>query len=171
METPNYQYQYLEEPISRIRQVNHKEAQKFVGCSDAEIEHLEASLSDGYKLPAAYKEFLKAGGHQFGRLFCWKLMDYDLVLDFVETKNQSWARYVLEQPKAFDSKVFIFQDSGNGSGFLYFNLDEGDDPPVYLFIEPMVRFHEARLECAHFSEYLLDFVKYLEKTYTTWPDL
>lgn len=107
---------FLDEPISLIRQVNHKEANNFVGCSNAEIEHLEQSLPDGYKLPAAYKEFLMAGGHEFGPLFWWTHMGYEDVLAIAKSKNVGWAEYVLDPPKIFDSKVFIIED-GDGLFF------------------------------------------------------
>jgi cell wall assembly regulator SMI1 len=103
----------------------------FVGCSHHEIKELEHSLEK--TLPVSYKTFLEICGRSAAYLSTYGEFDeYDNLL-----KIQLWAREILKEksiPLTLPESAFIFSFYSEGVGFTFFDLTEGDDPPVYEFL-------------------------------------
>jgi len=93
--------------------------------SESKIQQLE-QLS-GVQLPRAYKEYLYLRGEHGGFLDWYIGSDiYDLV-DLQEMTVETLSDVGYTMPKPF----WNFADQDNGDVFLFFFLDEGDNPPVY----------------------------------------
>lgn len=100
------------------------------GCSSGEIESLERKCRCAF--PEAYKCFLAvmgkgAGAYMLGTdIFYGRISEFGLWLaDAIrETRD----------PVAIPDDAFVFM-SHQGYVFCYFRLSEGDDPPVYQYIQ------------------------------------
>jgi cell wall assembly regulator SMI1 len=118
--------------------------QFFVGWSEAEIDTLEREL--GVTLPAAYKTFLEIGGHRAGTL--------DIVGDML--KIQSYPNEILVEnnlPITLPPSAFVCNFYSEGSGFTFFDLTEGDDPPIYECLLQSLELGFVKV-ADHFSQFL-----------------
>jgi len=93
------------------------------GCSDEEIVDLERQL--GARLPRAYATYLKLAGRSAAGLLAYFEARFDH-LDEIRTCLASLAGW---QPSARDFVFMMHQESE----FTLFQLDEGDDPPIYRY--------------------------------------
>jgi hypothetical protein len=106
--------------------------QDLAGANDEEIAELE-SYARG-RLPAVYKQFLKQLGRSAGELFrgseyaVRQHFDLRLKEHAEELLRRNGASFTLPQT------AFVFLMS-QGYQFSFFNLDEGDDPSVYHYLE------------------------------------
>jgi len=98
---------------------------KNIGIPECEIKRLE-SLS-GVQLPKAYKEFLFLGGKLDNMLDWHAGFDIENMIEIQEMTVETLSDVGYTMPKPF----WNFADQDNGEVFLFFFLDEGDDPPVY----------------------------------------
>jgi hypothetical protein len=120
------------------------------GCTEAELTHLESTL--GLGLPRAYREFLLRAGRGAGRLFRGTDVFYPTLLNLRE-----WADELLEE----DSGRFVIPADAvvigmhQGYQFLYLRVGEGDDPPVYRYVEGQ---EDSEKIADAFSRYLADAV-------------
>jgi len=115
-----------------------------VGCSDTEVGDLENYL--GHKLPREYQEFIKAVGHSAGDFnrgsdFLFK----DIFILTEETRN-----ILNDGPFKLPEDAFVIF-SHQGYIFSYFRFSDGDDPPVYVYMENEP---EPKKWASSFSEYL-----------------
>ena len=99
------------------------------GCSDEEISILEKSC--GLILPYSYKIFLKTFGHGAGRV----MRDMDIFYDSVFELTDK-AREILsyEGDPVLPEKAFVFT-MRYGEQFFFFETDQGDNPPIFYYIE------------------------------------
>ncbi|CAK7007141.1 SMI1/KNR4 family protein [Saezia sanguinis] len=100
------------------------------GCSIAEIEHLEKSA--GLQLPGQYKEFLLAVGKGAGSFF----QGSDIFFPLMNGLNKEAIELLEENDEEFDlpENAFVFL-MHQGYEFDYFDTSNGNDPPVYQYVE------------------------------------
>ncbi len=100
------------------------------GISEQKIEKLEQDFK--IKFPQAYKEFLFLGG-EFQNCIDWNT-NYQY-LDWTQTNLKE----SMDDVNLKLTPNFIFADY-NRDQCLFFFLDEGDNPPVYIYAEE--KFHK-----------------------------
>lgn len=111
------------------------------GMSETEILVLEKNA--GVNFPKAYKEFLFLGGKMFNMLG-WEGVDWQL------PDIQKATRDKVLGNSGFEVRPFWnFADSDHADVFLFFYLDEGEDPAVYYTEFP---YDEKRKDYDHFSD-------------------
>lgn len=100
------------------------------GCSEREIQALAQAA--GHTLPAAYKAFLDTMGNGAGDF----LASYDIFAKQLPGLRESAIRLLEQAPASYtlpeDAFVFAMHQ---GYEFNFFLCSEGDDPPVYQFVE------------------------------------
>lgn len=110
---------------------------KSFGCTEEEIEHIEDRF--GVRLPAAYKEFLSLMGKKCANFACCESWEY-YSLSWVRQaalkllkQDESEDFYEFERARAIavPRNTFFFL-AEIACYCLFFNCDDGDDPPVYL---------------------------------------
>ncbi|HRU98547.1 MAG TPA: SMI1/KNR4 family protein [Ruminococcus sp.] len=106
-----------------------KPSHQFYDC-DSEILNCFLSRFSDIKLPSAYVEFMRYAGS--GNFWIGSDCSFDDV-----PKLREWADELLEE-NSFPCKLkeddFVFW-MHQGYMFYFFNLSEGDDPPVYYYSE------------------------------------
>ncbi len=106
-----------------------KPSHQFYAC-DSEILNCFLSRFSDIKLPSAYVDFMRYAGD--GSYWIGSDCSFDDV-----PKLREWADELLEE-NSFPCKLkdddFVFW-MHQGYMFYYFNLSEGDDPPVYYYSE------------------------------------
>ncbi len=125
---------YLDSPQDRVRAASFPDSDEIHPCSLEEVEALEAKL--GRPLPTAIREFLFWCGKGLGEIWSGsRCLEYDELLsqfgleEARETLSEADQADLLPEGKAL---VFQFDEDGQ---FSFVRLDEGDDPPVYTFLE------------------------------------
>lgn len=108
---------------------------QIVGCTSAEIEE----IADGRELPSRYRDFLKAMGRGAGRFYEGSDVFYPQAVGL--TKG---ARNLVAQDPA---KIALSDDAiaivmHQGYQFLFVRGSEGDDPPVYYYLEQSGEFEK-----------------------------
>ncbi len=94
-----------------------------IGVSEQEINKLEQELN--IKLPTAYKEFLFLAGNRNSIFGSWESgFEY---LDLIQTNLKE----SMDDVNLHLKPHFIFGEYGNDQ-CLFFFLDEGDNPPIYM---------------------------------------
>lgn len=149
--------------LSNSLRYEDEEPCKSFPCTEQEIYSLEADLS--ITLPKAYKEFLLWGGHEAGGLF----EGSDCFLRHL-LNIQEWAIDLLNENSFLEilpKDAFVFY-MHQGYEFMFFNLSEGDDPPIYIYNEQ--NNHSSFVKAyPKYSEFLLTFLeeqaKYLKIIY------
>lgn len=108
-----------------------KDATKVVPCSETDVSILEERFS--IKLPTAYREFLLWMGQHGGGFWVGHYGFYKELPDI-----NVWARaLVLEgntDPQLPEDAFVFFWDVAQS--FYFFRTNEGDDPPVYFYMDP-----------------------------------
>ena len=112
------------------------------GCSEKEIDDLEIHF--GHKFPKAFREFLSQLGHNAGNFrrgtkYLYK--DLFTITDYTRTTLE-------DGPFKLPLDAFVFS-AHQGYIFAYFLFSDGDDPPIYTYME-----HEPQSEkwANNFSE-------------------
>jgi len=134
-----------------------------IGCTEEEIVKLEEKV--GFKLPETYKQFLLAAGHESGRLFQGTVVHY---IDLIEI--QEWAKALLEEnhnPIALPNSSFVFS-MHQGYEIKFFDVDMGENPPVFLWYEGMENPASAIRLFETFDEFLLQEIK--DHSNVDWRD-
>ena len=140
---------YINKAKDRLAELHMLQKLKLIGCRQEDIQRVEEKI--GASLPLAYQEFLVWMG-RVSQLFqgsdysCLDILNLQPVAtDLLEENHE---REVLPT----DAFVFLMHQ---GYQFNFFRLSEGDDPPVYWYIEGQGYFKKT---FDHFSEFLLDVV-------------
>jgi SMI1/KNR4 family protein SUKH-1 len=126
-----------------------------VACSDEEIAALEQLVAP-HRLPAAYVELLRYGGKQLGPIFRGVDFSYRMALAQRSHGNRDILKMlrVWDKTAALPETLFVLNEH-LGSNFTYFDLGEGDDPPVYLWEEGDGGLDTAVREHERFSDFVL----------------
>ncbi|MFN3652310.1 MAG: SMI1/KNR4 family protein [Armatimonadota bacterium] len=98
------------------------------GCSAEEIARVEAVL--GLRLPPAYRGFLAVMGKAAGPLYLGDTFLYPTEIDVREDAALLAERHGWTLPE--DAVVFAMH---GGWEFDFIRASEGDDPPVYHYVE------------------------------------
>lgn len=148
---------YLEKVKARIEELHVLYPDKIAPCTEEEVWALEKEL--GRALPAAYREFLLWMGHNDGNLqrgTNWLYEDLAFLQeDAVELMQQDAFPVTLPQ----DAFVFLMHAHYQ---FAFFRTSEGDDPPVYMYVETDEEI-ALKISDSHYSDFLLDLVESDEK--------
>lgn len=131
---------------------NHK-GRKFYPAAK---EHIEQLIKIWNHLPASYIEFLKTmgGGSGYGFLAGESVFTDELF------NLKEWGLELLEENNSsckLSDDDFVFWMS-QGCMFGYFNIYEGDDPPVYFYTENEP--DTIRKISNHFSEFIYNMYFY-----------
>ena len=120
------------------------------GCTQAEIEEIESDV--GRTLPLAYREFLVRMGREAGAFFVGTDMFYPNILGNTDAAHGlvSEDKSGLELPR--DAIAFSMHQ---GYQFLFVRAEEGDDPPVYYYMEQTGQFVK---KADRFTQFLKDVV-------------
>ena len=146
---------------------------EFRGCSENEILGLENKLN--IKLPEAYKEFLLWFGHSGGKIlrgtdYYYYYISNEMVEGYIEDEIYREG-YTFKQigidllnRNKFDGEK-IMKDSfmfmcHQGYAIEYLNLSEGENPPVYIFVQQNEWLEKGPTVWAEtYSEYLYCMLK------------
>lgn len=97
---------------------------------DEELAELEKKWNT--KLPLAYKEVFKIKG-KYG---AFSLRGNEFSIDEFEKMQQEVRDIIRRNKLEIDlDKVFVFSCFASLGNFCFYRLDEGENPPVYIFIE------------------------------------
>ncbi len=148
---------HFEDIQRRLRQLNPSEADSFKGATSEEIAELENYA--GGTFPLVYRKFLEMMGQCAGRLFqgSTALLSQKWSLKFRAFAEKMLSDHGAETPLPESAFVFLMHQ---GYQFLYFRLDEGENPPVYIItdFEP-----EPKLLVDSFTNLVDQFVADLEE--------
>ncbi len=119
------------------------------GCTEEEIQTLESALH--IRLPGAYREFLAWCGKRAGGFFrgsAWRPIADNLI------SVQSSAQELLDEnhfPQKLPPNMFVFF-MYQGYNFLFFHLNEGDNPCLHFYMEGEAEFRKE--EFCSFTDFL-----------------
>jgi hypothetical protein len=118
------------------------------GCTPAQIDEVESEA--GVSLPIAYREFLARMGRGGGRFYIGTDIWYPALLGLTQAGRQ----FVAEDESGIrfpaDGIVFLMHQ---GYVFMFIRAGEGDDPPVYLYLEQSGQFEK---KADSFSRFMFD---------------
>lgn len=118
------------------------------GCSAKEIEDVESDV--GQTLSLAYREFLAKMGCGAGNFFVGTDFLYPSVLGNTEAAHE-----LVAEDKAslvLTEKAIAFA-MHQGYQFMFIRADEGEDPPVYYYMEQSGEFVK---KAEKFTQFLID---------------
>lgn len=111
--------------LQRLRSAGLTPPDRTRGCSGEEVAHLESKL--GFRLPATYREFLLALGHDAGSFMVGSDFSFDRLLDL-----QVEARALAREGAPRTAFPFLMHQ---GYEFLFFMVGDDEDPQVHRFEE------------------------------------
>jgi hypothetical protein len=120
------------------------------GCTEDELVRLERAY--GVALPATYREFLRYLGRATGPIFKGSNLHFDSLAAIREVAqimvmNDELTETVVSLP----DDAFPFMEH-QAYQLWYFRLGEGDDPPVYYYLDDHP---PVRTVATTFSEFIL----------------
>jgi hypothetical protein len=121
---------YLDEAKARSESSGLIHPKDLIPCTSDEVRVLEDMLK--LTLPSSYKEFLYWGGHSAGPLLRGSDCFWEHLLNI-----QQWAVELLEEnnfPVRLPNDAFVFL-MHQGYTFMFLRTTEGDNPPVYRYLE------------------------------------
>jgi hypothetical protein len=160
---------YLDKAKEKEGNLHQTGIAQFIPCTEEQV----ASLEDwyGHALPRAYREFLFWMGSWGGGFLIGSHCFYGELKDI-----QTWAKDLLredEYPGTLPEDAFVFW-MHQGYQFYFFRCHEGEDPPVYYYLESLENEPLQAsfiLKFAHFSDFLLTAIEdslNFSQTMTTW---
>ncbi|MEO7019177.1 MAG: SMI1/KNR4 family protein [Ktedonobacteraceae bacterium] len=141
---------YLEKARARETDLYRVGCGRMVPCTLGEVAQLEQQI--GHALPAAYREFLLWMGRSGGGFLTGSDCFYRSLADI-----QEGAKELLQEDHfsgTLPDNAFVFF-MHQGYQFNFFLLNEGDDPPVYLYFEEIPTSTSFALICPCFSDFIL----------------
>ena len=131
------QFEYLNKTIHILEKFVARYGEEIIPCTSKEVEKLESMLPHPYRLPTAYKEFLLYGGKKIGAFYEeGSMFDYKRALNYVKYGRKlaiSLLKQYEDNPKLSDD-VYVLS-TYMSSFFNFFKLTEGENPPVYEWLE------------------------------------
>lgn len=140
--------QYLQKIKDQLDEMHIVRPSRIKPCTQKEVEQLEHKL--GAQLPLAYKEFLLWMGHGAGGIlrgsdcFYWHLIDIQQGAIELLAENAF--------PEKLPDAAFVFL-MHQGYTFVFFRINQGDDPEVYHYMEVEMQTTYAKV-ATHYSDYL-----------------
>ncbi len=138
---------------TRLEELHIVPSGDLVPCTVEEIQLLECKL--GHSLPEAYKEFLLWMGHSTGRLLAGSDYSYRDLASLQIAAEEMLREDKFTQSLPDDAFVFLMHQ---GYQFSFIRTLEGDDPPVYDYVELMEATTFPLVFC-HFSEFLFTVIE------------
>ncbi|TVX94892.1 SMI1/KNR4 family protein [Cohnella terricola] len=119
--------------VSLLTEYNIANDSEIQGFTASEVKKCEQAL--GLKLPDQYHEFLLAIGHYAGLLFQGTDILFRNVGDLLELRKEA-EDLLIENEETFilPTDAFVFS-MHQGYEFNFFVISEGNDPPVYQYVE------------------------------------
>jgi hypothetical protein len=117
------------------------------GCSDEQIKEIESKLK--VSLPPIYKKFLSVMGQKSGDFLRGSDFWYPELLTLRQGAES--LLHDLSSSLKLPQSAFVF-GMHQGYQFFYFDTSDGDDPPVYYYLEGDEEFSR---KFDHYSEFLL----------------
>ena len=133
----------LNELIERHLTANNLSAAVFEGASEQEVRDLEQRMD--HVLPEIFRQYLRVMGHETGHL----LEGSDILFGCLHLLTSEGRQAMTPESMPLPDDAFVFF-AHQGYGYMWFRTSEGDDPPVYRWLQG--RQVEQRFE--RFSEYL-----------------
>jgi hypothetical protein len=150
---------YIQPAIDAFEGWSGSAGESVVPCTEQEIATMAARLPSG-RLPEAYRELLAYGGKKLGGVYGGVDISYEMTWALLSHDY----RDILTMIRPWDKAVVLPRDlfvlnEHSGSNFTFVRLDEGDDPPVYLWEEGEGGLEVATREHDTFSAFLLDLLE------------
>jgi SMI1-KNR4 cell-wall len=148
---------FFEDLERRLQSLSCLPQRQLEGANAQEIAELEKYA--GAPLPLVYREFLRRMGRWAGELFLGS--DYSLE-QWHHLRLREHAERILRKRHAaysLPTAAFVFL-LHQGYQFLFFSLDDGDDPPAFHFSE---KSGTVEQKSDSFSAFLDSFVRDLEE--------
>jgi hypothetical protein len=123
----------MKEIVGLLREYKIANDNEIHGFTGLEVGQCEQSI--GSVLPHQYREFLLAIGHDAGLIFQGTDILFRNVENLLELRKE--AEDLLEENEetfSLPSDAFVFS-MHQGYEFNYFVVSEGNDPPVYQYVE------------------------------------
>jgi len=124
------------------------------GASEQEIFQLENKLS--ITLPKAYKEFLFLGGKYDNIINSFEI-DFDNL-----SYMQELAEMRINAEKLNLKNIWCFAEYADADSFMFFFLNDGDNPPVYSFIAEKGLLNDKN-EPVSYMKFKDSFSEYIDK--------
>ncbi len=137
---------YIERVRARFEELRRYFPRKVVPCMQADIWSLERH--SGLSLPTAYKEFLLWAGRGMGGCCKGTAFFYPDPRGLTEGALELLVDNDYTDLIPNDAFVFYMHQ---GYFFMFFNTSEGEDPPVYSYMDGSF----VKLSFSSFSEFLL----------------
>ncbi len=140
---------YIERILNEIKILGIPNPRKFVPCTEEEVARLEQATH--LTLPRAYQEFLRTMGNGTDTLLNGSDFLYPRLMRLQEGAREMLAEDSFPQKLPEDAFVFFMHQ---GYQFGFFRTSEGDDPPLYRYLEETDR---EVFPCIypHFTDFLL----------------
>lgn len=128
------------------------------GCSDDEVSDIEKQI--GCSLPSAYRSYLKMAGHEANGFLAESEIRYRNLPSIAEALDGLGETGCPWTP---GQKDFVFM-MHQGYEFTFFRLGEGEDPPIYQYVEGWTG---PKLAWPSFTQFLFEmsqsYLAYLDK--------
>ncbi|MBG6151017.1 hypothetical protein IWQ47_002300 [Aquimarina sp. EL_43] len=163
---------YLQESKNFLKDYP-KITSKFRGCSEQEINKLASILDE--EIPEAFKEFLRWFGKSGGKIlrgtdYYYEYLSGEVYEDLKEeeilSQNYTFKNVGIDllNENNFNGKELLKDTilfmSHQGYSIEYIKTNEGDNPPVYIFVEQGEWLEKGPTLWANsFSEYLLNMLQ------------
>ena len=146
---------YMERVINEIKKLGTPNPRKFVPCTEEEIVQLEKVTH--FTLPQAYREWLRTMGKHADTFLRGSDWLYPELVSLQEVAPKILVRDHF--PLALPEDAFVFF-MHQGYQFQFFRTSEGDDPPVYRYVEEDDREETAfPFVAPHFTDLLIDILR------------
>lgn len=128
---------------------------KMVPCTEKEINELEELSSK--KLPQVYLNFMKKTGNEF-RIFDGSSYTMEELPILKEAANELLEENDMSERLKDEAFVFFMHQ---GYQFAFFNLEEGENPPIYYYgegegLEKIIKKNDS------FTDFLIDYYNAVE---------
>lgn len=150
---------YIQAAIDALEHWDGFAKEPVVPCTEQEISAMAAQLPP-QRIPEAYRELLVYGGRKLGGVYGAVDISYEMTWTLLSHGYRDIVAMIRPWDKdvVLPAHLFVINEH-LGSNFTFVRLDEGDDPPVYLWEEGEGGLEVATREHDTFSAFLLQLVQ------------